>query len=170
VATRREMIEAATALFELAPEFTNLVSVVRGNFAKTNREIAFSEATRLNRLPAPRPDQNREQEIRSKVASFYRRARDARGSWPGSWLEWIRTSITKPTRLAAAMREETELREIQGFMRAPHVTMLIPLTTRQRDAAVRRRPLGRFGNKCPQAPQFGRCDGHSEHRAGHGHQ
>ena len=37
--------------FGLAPELTNLVSVVRGNFTKTNREIAFNEATRLNRLP-----------------------------------------------------------------------------------------------------------------------
>jgi hypothetical protein len=28
-------------------EFTNLVSVVLGNFTKANREIAFNEATRL---------------------------------------------------------------------------------------------------------------------------
>jgi isopenicillin-N epimerase len=56
--------------FELAPEFTNLVSVVRGNFTTTNREIAFNEATRLNHLPAPRPDPNHEREIRSKVAGF----------------------------------------------------------------------------------------------------
>lgn len=56
--------------FELAPEFTNLSSVVRGHFTKTNREIAFNEATRLNQLPAPRPDPNREQEIRRKAASF----------------------------------------------------------------------------------------------------
>jgi selenocysteine lyase/cysteine desulfurase len=56
--------------FELVPEFTNLVSVVRGNFTKTNREIAFNEATRLNQLPAPRSDLNHEQEIRSKVASL----------------------------------------------------------------------------------------------------
>ena len=56
--------------FELAPEFTNLVSVVRGNFTKTNREIAFNEATRLNQLAAPRPDPNREQDIRSKAAGF----------------------------------------------------------------------------------------------------
>ena len=35
--------------FELAPEFVNLVSVVRGNFTKANREIAFNEATRMNR-------------------------------------------------------------------------------------------------------------------------
>jgi len=39
--------------FELVPEFANLVSVVRGNFTKANREIAFDEATRLNQLPAP---------------------------------------------------------------------------------------------------------------------
>jgi kynureninase len=58
------------AEFELAPEFTNLVSVVRGNFTKTNREIAFKEATRLNQLAAPLPDPNREQEIRRKAASF----------------------------------------------------------------------------------------------------
>jgi hypothetical protein len=34
--------------FELTPEFTNLVSVVLGNFTKANREIAFNEATRLS--------------------------------------------------------------------------------------------------------------------------
>jgi len=56
--------------FELDPEFTNLVSVVTGNFTKANREIAFSEATRLNRLPGPRPDPDREQEIRRRVAAF----------------------------------------------------------------------------------------------------
>jgi len=39
--------------FELAPESVNLVSVVRGNFTTANREIAFSEATRMNRLAAP---------------------------------------------------------------------------------------------------------------------
>jgi isopenicillin-N epimerase len=56
--------------FELAPEFTNLVSVARGNFTKANREIAFNEATRLNQLAAPRPDPNWELEIRRKAASF----------------------------------------------------------------------------------------------------
>ena len=35
--------------FEIIPEVANLVSVVRGNFTKANREISFSEATRLNR-------------------------------------------------------------------------------------------------------------------------
>ena len=39
--------------FELTPEFTNLVSVVRGHFTKVNREIAFNEATRLNLRSAP---------------------------------------------------------------------------------------------------------------------
>ena len=38
---------------ELTPEFTNLVSVVPGQFSKANREIAFNEATRLNQLSAP---------------------------------------------------------------------------------------------------------------------
>jgi len=56
--------------FELVPEFANLVSVVRGNFTKANREIAFDEATRLNQLPAPLPDRNHQQETRRKVASF----------------------------------------------------------------------------------------------------
>lgn len=58
------------AEFELAPEFANLVSVVRGTFTKANREIAFSEATRLNQLPAPLPDLNYQRETRRKVASF----------------------------------------------------------------------------------------------------
>jgi hypothetical protein len=40
------------AQFELTPEFTNLVSVVRGNFTKTNREIVFNETTRVNQLLA----------------------------------------------------------------------------------------------------------------------
>lgn len=63
--------------FELAPEFTNLVSVVRGNFTRANREIAFNEATRLNQLPAPLPDRDQEQEIHRKVAAFI-------GAPPGS--------------------------------------------------------------------------------------
>jgi isopenicillin-N epimerase len=56
--------------FEFTPEFTNLVSVVRGNFTKANREIAFNEATRLNQLSAPLPDLNYQRETRRKVASF----------------------------------------------------------------------------------------------------
>jgi hypothetical protein len=53
--------------FEFTPEFTNLVSVVRGNFTETNREIVFNETTRLNQLPAPLPDLNHEQETRTNA-------------------------------------------------------------------------------------------------------
>jgi hypothetical protein len=53
------------AQFELTPEFTNLVSVVRGNFTKTNREKLPDY-----QLPAPLPDLSHEQETRRKVASF----------------------------------------------------------------------------------------------------
>lgn len=55
--------------FELAPEFANLVSVVRGNFTKANREIAFNEATRLNQLPAPLLDFRWREEVRRKAAA-----------------------------------------------------------------------------------------------------
>ena len=54
--------------FELTPEITNLVSVVRGNFTKANREIAFNEATRLNQLFAPLPDLNYHRETRRNAA------------------------------------------------------------------------------------------------------
>ena len=56
--------------FELAPEFTNLVSVVRGISTKANREITFNEAARLNRSAAPLPDLNWREEIRKKAADL----------------------------------------------------------------------------------------------------
>jgi selenocysteine lyase/cysteine desulfurase len=55
--------------FEIAPEFANLVSAVRGNFTKANREIAFNEATRLNQLPAPR-DLKWQEEVRKRAAAL----------------------------------------------------------------------------------------------------
>ena len=55
--------------FEISPEFVNLVSAVRGNFTKANREIAFNEATRLNQLPAPR-DLQWQEEVRQKAAAL----------------------------------------------------------------------------------------------------
>ena len=50
----------------------------------------------------------------------------AKETIPRFWSEApdVGASITKLTRLAAAMRDENELREIPGFMRAPHVMML----------------------------------------------
>ena len=56
--------------FEHAPEFTNLASAVRGSFTKANREIAFDEAARLNRLPATRPDLKWQEEVRKKAAAL----------------------------------------------------------------------------------------------------
>lgn len=56
--------------FELAPEFANLVSVVRGNFTKANREIAYNEATRLNQLTAPLLDFRWHEEVRRKAAAL----------------------------------------------------------------------------------------------------
>ena len=56
--------------FQLTPEFTNLLSVVRGNFTRAIREIAFNETTRHNQLSAPLPDLNYQWETRRKVASF----------------------------------------------------------------------------------------------------
>jgi len=56
--------------FELTPEFVNLVSVVRGNFTRVNREIAFGEATRMNQLPASRPDPKWQEEVRRKAAAL----------------------------------------------------------------------------------------------------
>ena len=50
---RRNLLGLCAIKFELTPEFTNLVSVVRGHFTKVNREIAFNEATRLNLRSAP---------------------------------------------------------------------------------------------------------------------
>jgi isopenicillin-N epimerase len=58
------------AQFELVPEFVNLVSVVRGNFTRANREIAFDEATRLNRLPAAHPDVKWQEDVRKKAAAL----------------------------------------------------------------------------------------------------
>lgn len=56
--------------FEIAPDFANLVSAMRGNFTKVNREIAFNEAARLNQLPASLPHHKWQDEVRKKAAAL----------------------------------------------------------------------------------------------------
>lgn len=57
------------AQFELAPESTNLVTVVRGVTPKRTREATAAEAERINAFrPAPNPAWK--QEVRTKVARF----------------------------------------------------------------------------------------------------